>query len=162
MPGTIRQVFLQSSLFFLLLLPGLVSAGQSAPGEDLASEPMLLEVRYCECKATERQSSPAELLPAFLEASSSLKVGVTPEDEGVVASDAFSLKYRVSPVEDDSGTFKLTYASAYTPGGSSNRSQAEVVLIKGEWVQLFGSYHESDSGTRHIGVAVRLVESSKD
>lgn len=160
MPGTICQLFRPSALFFLWLLPGLVLASQPDPTNDIASKPMLLEVRYCECQATELRSSPSELLPGFLEASNYLKVGVATEDEGFVASDAFSLGYRVSPVEDEPGTFKLTWASSYSRSSDWSTAEGKMALVKGEWVQLFGSRNESDAGTQHTGVAVRLVEST--
>ena len=162
MPGTICQFFRPSALFFLCLLPGLVLASQPNPADDIADKPMLLEVRYCECQATELRSSPSDLLPAFLEASNSLKVGVASEDEGFVASDAFSLGYRVRPVADEPGTFKLTWASRYSRGSDWSTAQGQAALVKGEWGLLYGSRNESDMGTQHTGVAVRLVESTDD
>ncbi|MFO7787416.1 MAG: hypothetical protein R6W87_06510 [Halospina sp.] len=162
MPGMNFQSIRLSALLLLILFPGFVLADQSPRGKDLASKPMLLEVRYCECEATRPDRSPSELLPGFLKASNSLEVGVGVEDEGFVASDVFSLGYRVSPIEDEPGTFKLTWASSYSRGSDWRTAEGKLALVKGEWVQLYGSRNESDAGTQHTGVAVRLVESTDE
>lgn len=140
----------------LTALPGLALAGKPVPEDYIASKPLLLEVRYCECQATLPDSSP-NLLPEFLEASKILKVGVSAEDKGFVSSQEFSLGYEVSPVDDSFGPFRFTYLGEYETSDGSNAGQGALVLEEGQWVSLFGAHHQTESESQHIGVAVRLI-----
>ncbi len=157
MPGKTSNTIRICGLFALTSLSGLSLAGKPAPEDYLASKPLLLEVRYCECQATNPDSSPSDLLPEFLDESKILKVGVTGEDKGLVSSREFSIGYEVSPVEDSTGPFRFTYLGEYETSNGRSAGQGTLILEEGRWVSLFGSHHQSGSGSQHIGVAVRLV-----
>lgn len=145
--------FIQLALF---TLSGPVLAGQPTPADYIDSKPLLLEVRYCECQATKPDSPPSNLLPKFLDESKILKVGVAAEDNGFIASREFSLGYEISPVDGSSGPFRFNYIGTYATDNGSNTGQGPLVLKEGEWVSLFGSQHQSETGAQHVGVAVRL------
>lgn len=141
----------------LATLPGLALAGQPTPADYIDSKPLLLEIRYCECQVANPDSPPSDLSPEFLDGSNALKVGVSAEDKGFVASPEFSLGYDISPVDDSSGPFRFNYIGTYATSDGSNTGQGALVLKEGEWVSLFGSHHQSAAGSQHIGVAVRLL-----
>lgn len=146
------------SLFALTTsLPGLSLADKPALEDYIASKPLLLEVRYCQCQATNPESSPSELLPGFLDDSEILQVGVATEDKGFVSSQEFSIGYEVRPVDDSLGPFRFTYLGEYKTSGGSNVGQGTLILEEGEWASLFGSGHQTESGTQHIEVTVRLI-----
>ncbi len=144
----------------LSALPGLSLADKPASEDYIAEKPLLLEVRYCECQATNPDDSPSELLPEFLEKSQVLKVGVSVEDKGFIASREFSLGYDISLVDESSGPFRFTYLGDYATSDGNNSGQGTLVLEQGEWVNLFGVHHQNETGSQHVGVAVRLIEAS--
>ncbi len=144
----------------LSTLPSLALAGQPTPSDYIDSKPLLMEVRYCECRATKPDSSPSDLLPEFRDKSKVLKVGVTAEDKGFASSGEFSIGYEVSPVDDSSGPFRFTYLGKYETSDGSIAGQGALILEEGQWLSLFGSDHQTESESQHIGVAVRLVEAS--
>jgi len=147
--------------FALYMLPGLALAGQPTPSDYLDSQPLLLEIRYCECPATEPGGAPGDVLPEFLDESRVLRVGaVTTEHSNFVASRALSMGYEISPVEQPSGAFQFTYASEYTIRDGTSSAQGMLLLEAGQWVGLFGSSLHTENGAKHVGVAVRLVDKS--
>lgn len=138
-------------------LPGLSLAQKPAPQDYIANKPLLLEVRYCQCQATNPEGDSSGLLPGFREESEMLRVGVAADDKGFVSSQAFAIGYEVSPVDDSLGPFRFTYLGEYKTGDGSNAGQGTLILEEGEWVSLFGTEHQTESGTRPIGVTVRLT-----
>jgi hypothetical protein len=150
---TIRAII----TFALCALPGLSLAEKPAPQDYIANKPLLLEVRYCQCQATNPESSTSELLPGFLEESEMLRVGVAAEDKGFVSSQEFSLGYEVRPVDDSLGPFRFTYLGEYKTRDNSNAGQGTLILEEGKWVSLFGTDHQTESGKQHISVTVRLT-----
>lgn len=146
------------NLFFLSLLPSLAFADNSAPEDYLASKPLMLEVRYCECQATKTDSLPSDLLPSFLKESSVLKVSVLGEDKGFASSGELSIGYELKPVARSSGQFQFNYAGSYTTNSGDSASNGELLLVQGQWVSLFGSRHENETGSQHNNVAVRLAK----
>ncbi|AHI31046.1 MULTISPECIES: hypothetical protein [Marinobacter] len=161
MPGKTSLRHRVFTSFALFMLPGLALAGQPTPSDYLDSQPLLLEIRYCECQATEPDGDPADVLPEFLDDSRVLRVGaVTTEHSNFVASRELSMGYEISPVEKPSGSFQLTYASEYTTRDGNLAGQGTLVLEAGQWVSLFESHHQTKAGAKHAGVAIRLVDQS--
>ncbi|WP_144777836.1 hypothetical protein [Marinobacter maritimus] len=146
------------SLFVLSTLPGFVLAGPPTADDYLASKPLLLEVRYCECQATKPDSPPSDLLPDFLKNSNLLQASVSGKDEGFLSSQEFSMGYELRPVEDSPGTFNFNYAGEYVASSGDNSGYGNLALKEGQWVTLFGSHHENETGSQHTGVAARLVK----
>lgn len=161
MPGKTSLRHRVFTSFALFMLPGLALAGQPTPSDYLDSQPLLLEIRYCECQATEPDGDPADVLPEFLDDSRVLRVGaVTTEHSNFVASRELSMGYEISPVEKPSGSFQLTYASEYTTRDGTSSAQGTLLLEAGQWLSLFGSSLHTENGAKHVGVAVRLVDKS--
>lgn len=152
------QIILRVNLLFLSLLPSFALAGNSAPEDYLASSPLVLEVRYCECKATKADSALSDLLPSFLKESSLLKIGVSSEDKGFASSNGLSIGYELKPVAGSPDQFQFNYAGHYTTSNGNSSGNGELLLVQGQWVNLFGSRHENEAGLQHSNVAVRLVK----
>ncbi|GGE63126.1 hypothetical protein GCM10011533_14420 [Streptosporangium jomthongense] len=150
------QTIWRVNLLFLSLLPSFVLAGNSAPEDYLAGKPLVLEVRYCECQATKTDSELSDLLPSFLKDSSLLKVSVSSEEKGFASSNELSIGYELKPVTGSPKQFQFNYAGNYTTSNGSSAGNGELLLIQGQWVNLFGSLHESKTGSQHSNVAVRL------
>lgn len=156
-----RKTLRNISLLALFTLPALTLAGQPTSADYLDSKPLLLEIRYCECRATTHNGAPVDVLPEFLDESRVLRVGaVTTEHNQFVASRTLSMGYEISPVEKPPGSFQLTYASEYTTRDGSLSGQGMVVLEAGQWLSLFESHHQTKAGAKHAGVAIRLVDQS--
>lgn len=156
-----RKTLRNISLPALFTLPALTLAGQPTSVDYLASKPLLLEIRYCECPATTPGGAPGDVLPEFLDESRVLRVGaVTTEHSNFVASRALSMGYEISPAENPPGSFQLTYASEYTTRDGTSSAQGTVLLEAGQWVSLFGSSLHTEAGAKHIGVALRLMDQS--
>jgi hypothetical protein len=158
MPRITRETIFQFILSALLVFPGIAHAGQADPEDYLDSKQLVLEIRYCECEATKPDSRPSDLLPGFLEESSILRAAVSAEDKGFVSSPEISIGYEFSRIKDSSDKFKFNYAGAYTTRSGNSSSQGQLLLERGQWVNLFGSRRESETGSFHTNVAVRLVE----
>ena len=152
------QIILRVNLLFLSLLPSFALAGNPAPEDYLASSPLVLEVRYCECKATKTESALSDLLPSFLKKSNLLKVGVSIKDKGFASSNELSIGYELKPVAGSPDQFQFSYAGNYTASNGSSAGNGELLLVQGQWVNLFGSQHENEAGSQHSNVAVRLVK----
>jgi hypothetical protein len=152
------QIILRVSLLFLSLLPSFAFAGNSTPEDYLASKPLVLEVRYCECLATENDGVPSDLLPSFLRESSLLKVSVSSEDYGFASSSEFSIGFELKPVSGSPDQFQFNYAGNYTTSNGKSAGNGELLLVQGQWVNLFGSRHENETGSQHSNVAVRLAK----
>jgi len=152
------QIILRINLLFLSLLPSVALAGTPAPEDYLAGKSLVLEIRYCECQATKSESAPSELLPSFLKESRLLKVGVSSEDKGFVSSHGLSIGYEVKPVSGSSDQSQFSYSGNYTTSNGSSAGNGELLLVQGQWLTLFGSQHESETGSQHSNVAVRLAK----
>lgn len=144
------------NLFFLFLLPGHAFASESTLEDYFVSKPLVLEVRYCECEATQVISPTSDLLPSFLKESSLIRAGVSVEDKGFVSSNQLSLGYEFRPVTDSPGKYHFNYVGSY----STNTGQGRLLLVESQWVNLFGSHHEDETGSQHSNVAVRLAKPS--
>jgi hypothetical protein len=153
------QIIWRVNLLFLSLLPSFALAGNTTPEDYLAGQPLVLEVRYCECLATKTDSEPSDLLPSFLKKSSLLKVSVSSEDKGFASSSELSMGYELKLVAGSSDQFQFNYAGDYTTSNGNSAGNGELLLVQGQWVNLFGSQHENETGSQHSNVAVRLVKS---
>jgi len=142
----------------LSVLPDLALAGNPAPEAYLGSKHLVLEIRYCECEAVKPNGHPSVLLSDFLQESSVVKMAVSAEDNGFVASDYVTMGYEFSPIKDSSDTVSFNYTGTHTTSSGKSSGSGQLLLEKGKWVHLFGSHHESTSGALHSNVAVRLVE----
>jgi SAM-dependent methyltransferase len=127
-------------------------------GVDAASKPLVLEVRYCECQATKTDSVPSDLLPSFLKESSLLKVSVSSEEKGFVSSSELSIGFALKPVAGSPDQFQLNYAGNYTTNIGNKAGSGKLLLVQGQWVNLFGSRHDNETGPQHSNVAVRLAK----
>jgi len=146
------------NLFFVSLLPSFVLPDNSVPEDYLAGKPLVLEVRYCECQAIKTNSAPSDLLPSFLKESSLLRTSLSREDNGFTSSSDLAIGYELKPVPGSPDQFQFSYAGNYTASNVSSAGNGELLLIQGQWVNLFGSQHESETGSQHSNVAVRLAK----
>ena len=80
------------------------------------------------------------------------------EDKGFVSSSDLSIGYELKPVDGSPGQFQFGYAGSYTTNDGSIAGKGEALLVKGQWVSLFGSRHDSEAGSQYSNVAVRLAE----
>ncbi|MHA7856273.1 hypothetical protein [Marinobacter shengliensis] len=155
-----------SSVFTLLgltapgLVPGFTHAGGPAPEHFLDSSSMILEIRYCECQATEPDGSPSELRTEFLERSHLLRVGLADEGRGYASSPELTIGFKLTPLPESPGAFAFNFAGRYAAGNQSSTGSGEVLLSADQWINLFGSNREGGHGTQFSDVAVRLVEAN--
>lgn len=154
------QVIWRIGLSFLSLLPGLALAGNSAPEDFLSSKSLVLDVRYCQCQASETDSLPSALLPDFLKESSVLRIGVSSAETGFASSDTLSIGYELKPVTGSPDQLHFRYSGTYTTSKGSSAGSGELLLIQGQWVNLFGSQHETETGSQYSNVVVRLAKPS--
>jgi len=150
------QVIRRFNLLLLSLLSSFALAGNSVPDDDVTSKPLLLEVRYCECQATKTDSVSSDLLPNFLKDSDLLKVSVSSADKGFASLGDLSIGYELKPVAGSPDQFQLNYASSFTTNNESSAGNGELLIVQGQWVILFGSRHDDETGSRYSNVAVRL------
>ncbi|MGQ7269091.1 hypothetical protein [Marinobacter nauticus] len=141
----------------LSLLPGMTQAGGPSPEHFLNDSAMVLEIRYCECQATEQDNAPTELRPAFLEQSRLLKVDVDPEGTGFVSSPEITLGFELKARPESPNDFTFKFAGHYDPVSQNVTGTGEVLLTKDQWLNLFSSRHERENNTEYRDVAVRLV-----
>ncbi len=141
------QTILRVNLLFLLLIPSFALAENSDPEDYLGSKPLVLEVRHCECQATKTDSVPSYLLPSFLKDSSLLKISVSSEDKGFASSSELSIGYELKPVTGSPDRFRFNYAGNYTTSNGNSAGNGELLLIQAQWVNLFGSRHENETGS---------------
>lgn len=151
------QITLRVNLLFLSLIPSIALADNSAPEDYLANKPLVLEVQYCECQATQSDSLPSDLLPSFLEESRLLRVSVSSKDKGFASSSELSIGYELKPIMGSPDQFQFNYAGNYTTSNGSSAGNGELLLVQGQWVNLFGSKHENKTGSQHNNVVVRLA-----
>lgn len=144
-------------LTMLCLIPGITQAGGPSPEHYLNNSPMVLEIRYCECQATEPGNAPTELRPAFLEQSRLLKVGVDPEGTGFVSSPEITLGFELKARPESPSDFTFKFAGRYDPASQNVTGTGEVLLTKDQWLNLFSSEHARGNSTQYRDVAVRLV-----
>lgn len=152
------QIIQRVNLLLIPLLPSFALAGNSVPDDYVTSKPLLLEVRYCECQATKTEGVSSELLPTFLMDSDLLKVGVSSEGKGFASSGDLSIGYEIKPVAGSPSQFQFSYAGSYTTSNGSSAGNGEMLLVQGQWVSLFGSRHDNETGSQYSNVAVRLVK----
>ena len=141
----------------LCLLPGITQAGGPSPEHYLKNSPMVLEVRYCECQATEPGKAPTELRPAFLEQSRLLKVDVDPDGKGFVSSPEMTLDFELRALPQSPGDFMFSFVGNYVAGQQKSTNTGEVLLKDDQWLNLFSSEHVRENSTQYRDVAVRLV-----
>lgn len=159
MPRMIPRKCRQLVQALLFVVPGVALADQPNSDAFKTSKPLLLEIRYCGCAATDTGSSPSKLLPSFLQESRILKVGVSAEDKGFVSSHELSMGYELRPAKDSPGKFWFSYAGVHKENGGTNTGNAQLVLVEGQWVNIFDSSHQSENSSQYTDVAVRLVKS---
>lgn len=124
------QIIWRVNLLFLSLLPGFALAGNSAPDDYVATESLMLEVRYCECQATKSDTLPSDLLPSFLEDSDLLKVSVSSEDKGFASSGDLSVGYDLRPVAGSPDQYQLNYAGSYKTSSGNKAGNGELMLVQ--------------------------------
>jgi|SRR5690554_1290720 len=158
MPRMNQKTTLQLIVSVLLALPGFTTAGETVPVDYLGDNQLVLEIRYCECEAIKPDGHPSDLLPDFLKDSKVLKVAVSAGEHGFVASEEVSIGYRFNLVTNSSEEFEFRYAGTYATASGNSSGHGRFVFKKGQWANLFGALHESETESLHTNVAVRLVE----
>lgn len=139
------QITLWVNLLFLSLIPSIALAENSAPEDYLTNKPLVLEVRYCERLTTKTDGAPSDLLPSFLRESSLLKVSVSSKDSGFASSSELSIGYELKPVAGSPDQFQFNYAGNHTTTKENSAGNGELLLVQGQWVNLFGSQHETEN-----------------
>ncbi|WP_061332794.1 hypothetical protein [Marinobacter excellens] len=152
------SVFTLLGLTALVLFPGLAHAGGPTPEHFLDSSSMILEIRYCECQATEPDGSSSELRTEFLERSHLLRVGLADEGRGYASSPELTIGFKLTPLPESPGAFAFNFAGRYVSGDQSSTGSGEVLLSDDQWINLFGSNREGGHGTQFSDVAVRFIE----
>lgn len=152
------RITLRVNLLFLSLIPNIALAENSVPEDYLTNTPLVLEVRYCECLATKNDGVPSDLLPSFLRESSLLKVSVSSKDNGFASSSELSIGYKLKPVAGSPDQYQFNYAGNHTTSNGNSAGNGELLLVQGQWVTLFGSQHETETGSQHSNVAVRVAK----
>ncbi len=123
----------------------------------IASKPLQLEIRYCDCAATDVGEPNSGLSPAFMKDSKVIKVSASTKDKGFVSTDELSIGYELKRVDNSSKQFQFRYAGVYKEGNDESSGAAELVLTTGQWLSLFGTGKQVSSEMKHRSVAVRLV-----
>ncbi|MFB2765651.1 hypothetical protein [Marinobacter shengliensis] len=158
MPRMTQKPTQQLVMSALLAFPGINLAGETVPIDYLGANQLVLEIRYCECEAIKPDGDSSDLLPGFLKESKALKVAVSAGEHGFVASDEVSIGYKFDLVTGSSEEFEFSYAGTYATGSGSSSGQGRFVLEKGQWANIFGLRHRTETELLHTNVAVRLVE----
>ncbi|WP_138436107.1 hypothetical protein [Marinobacter shengliensis] len=153
-----HRIASQITLLLLSLIPSIALAENSTPEGYLANKPLVLEVRYCECLAIKTDGTPSDLLPSFLRESSLLKVSVSSTDNGFASSGELAIGYELKPVTGSPDQFQFNYAGNHTTSNGDSAGNGGLLLVQGQWVNLFGSQHETQTGSQHSSVAVRLAK----
>ncbi len=113
------------------------------------SQPLQLELRYCQCAAPLETQ---ELCREFLAKSQLLTVTLLPdEDAGKVTDKEFSLSYQLLAIE--SGIWQLNYTADF----HHNSSQSQVRLPHDKWLKLFGNQSQEGASIRHFNLLGRIV-----
>ncbi|PAV24574.1 hypothetical protein C8D92_102482 [Tamilnaduibacter salinus] len=159
MPGWLSNRLLSSVLLVLLMSAGHLQADPRDLAAFRASKPLLLDIRYCGCRATGPEVGPSGVLPDFLDQSRRVTVTVSPEETGFLSVAGFSMGYALEGVRDAPQTVRFGYAGAFRTHNGQMTGQGDLTLVKGEWLHVFGSKHKSESGVQHTSVAVRVIDS---
>lgn len=101
------------------------------------------------------------LLPIakFLRESSLLKVSVSSTDNGFASSSELAIGYELKPVAGSPDQFQFNYAGNHTTSNGNSAGNGELLLVQGQWVNPFGPQHETQTGSQHSNVAVRVAKS---
>lgn len=148
----------RATLLLLSFFSGFVFAEPPSPGDYLNGESLLLEIRFCECQATDSVGEPPALLPAFLEDSTLLQIGIAKAEPGFASTGGLAMGYEIKPLSGSINQFAFSYAGSFSAHSGTSAGNGELVLVPEQWVILFGSQHDSSAGSHASGVAVRLVE----
>lgn len=142
------------ALLLLTLLPGWALGDQSTSD----SSSLVLEVRYCECAVIDPDGPQGALPKGFLEDSNLLRADVADDGSGSVSSDDVSLSFDVRDVEDSPGTYSFNYSGSYASGTDNSVSQADLMLLEGQWAPLVQTGHAAAGDKEVYGMAARLID----
>ncbi|MEP5981926.1 MAG: hypothetical protein ABJ273_11970, partial [Marinobacter alexandrii] len=53
---------------------------------------------------------------------------------------------------------QFNYAGRYTTSDGSSAGNGEILLVRGQWVSLFGLRDDNETGSQYSNVAVRLAK----
>ena len=141
----------------LLLVPGFALADTAAMATYLSAKPLRMEIRFCECAVTASDGRSTRPLPSFMATADALNVAVDIEDKGFIASEPFTLGYAIQPDPEQPDQFRFQFVGDYsTSQRGHSTAQATLLLVKNQWVTLFGSR----AGNTETGVAVRLTDAT--
>lgn len=158
MPRLIRDTWVAVGTLLLCATSRVDAAPNQRPEAYLSAKPIVLEVRYCDCAATDLNSASSALLPDFLNTSKLLMVGAEGEDKGFVSAEGFSMGYAIERIEGPPARFLFNYSAEYTIDSDTNSGHGELLIGEGQWIYLFGSSHTTSSGSESTGVAVRVTK----
>ncbi|UZE94779.1 hypothetical protein [Alkalimarinus alittae] len=127
----------------------------------MTQKPLVLDIRFCACKAIDIESDAIEPIPQFLVEATSIKVGVTENDIGFVSAAGLTFGYSISPGKE-AGSFVVEYSQEYIEGENSQTSQSELHLDLNSWMTISGFENITDQGNDYFNVAIKLAASEDD
>ena len=121
-------------------------------------KPLVLDIRFCSCKALDIESEATAPTPQFLEEANSIKVGTLESERGFVSSGGLTFDYSITPGKE-AGSFVLEYSEEYSKGKKSLSSQSVIIIDLDSWVTISGYENISDRGNEYFNTAVKLAVS---
>ena len=121
-------------------------------------KPLVLDIRFCACKAIDFESDVMEPIPPFFEQASAIKVGVLKSDVGFVSFGGMTFGYSIAP-DKETDLYVLEHSAEYVDSKESLSSQSVVSIKLDSWVVIGGYANLTERGTEYFSVAVKLAVS---
>ena len=123
-----------------------------------SQKPLVLDIRFCACKAIDLESDEMEPIPSFFEQASAIKVGVLEREVGFVSSGGMTFGYSISP-DKESDLYVFEHLANYHDSKESVSSQSVISIGLDSWVVIGGHANITERGTEYFSVAVKLAVS---
>ncbi|MCG8609270.1 MAG: hypothetical protein MI864_01925, partial [Pseudomonadales bacterium] len=124
-------------------------AASPIPEDFITPNQLILEIRYCECQATETEELPSPLLSTFLKESHLLKVSVDGDQKGFIAAPELSIGYQIQQTTDSPDQFQFQWSGSFNTSGEESTGNGTVLLIEDQWLALFGAQHDRNGSTHY-------------
>lgn len=163
MQRIVRYTSLLMSLSWFCVVSVSATAQHTTPGDFLTGHPWILEVRYCECQAFANYTDHAQVLPAFLEQSSLLRIGASSGVPGFAAAHNFSIGYEINDSEKVPGMLQLEVATEdFRECARRGSGNTQLHIAQGDWAPVFVAIRqpESKGELNFQSMAVRILPSS--
>lgn len=121
-------------------------------------KPLVLDVRFCACKAVDYESDSLEPIPQFFEEATAIEVSVSERGVGFVSSKGMTFGYSIMP-GPEAGVFVLENSAAYSGSEESFNSQSVLTINIDGWITTSGYENKSEGGNEYFSVAVKLSHS---